>query len=244
MSNFVRNNKLFWTVKVIAALFNAPATWHVFTEQFRTGGRSEFEIYFSTVMAILLIDAFFLAVLYFIESHELSVREKLPYAITSVGLAAAMLAIGYEDEGGLAFAPRLGFLGLILADLLSYLTEAWTTYFSREVVEQRIRNRQVLTRRRAMQQAYSKAIKELQAEFIDTQIKRERATLNIKESDPPARILTDKNPREIEEGIFLLADGKSYGWKNGGDELYDTTATGKPYSLVGARRARARSLAT
>lgn len=243
MSNFIRNNRWLWAVKIVAAAFQIPATWHVFMRVFEESGRARGEAVFSTVMAILLIDCFFLAILYFLESTELSIREKLPWAIVGFLLVLATLAIGFKDEGVMAFAPRLGFIGLVMADLLSYGTEAWSSYFSREAVEQRIRNQQVLTRRRAMLKANRQALHALEEKFVEVQLQRELAMLNIKEpievSQP--KLLAPAYPQEIEEGIFQLAPDR-FGWKNGGDTIYDTTTTGKPYSQMGARRARARAI--
>lgn len=244
MKSFVRDSRLLYTVKFVAALFNAPATWHVFTQQFERSGRGQFEVVFSTIMAILLIDAFFLAVLYFIESKELSIRERLPYALTSVGLAVAMLVIGYQDEGGLAFAPRLGFLGLILADLLAYSTEAWSEYFSRDAIEKRLRDRQVLARRRSMLKAYDTALKDLFPTFIDVQYERELAQLNRPQEQPVVEERSiEQLPllEEVEQGVYQLANGH-FGWKNGDDTLHEFTATGKPYTKQGAYRARQHAL--
>jgi len=191
-------------------------------------------------MAILLIDVLFIVLLYLLESAELSVREKLPWSVVGFGLIVVVVYIGYLDEGLLAFAPRLGFIGIVMADELNYLTEVMATYTSREVTEQRIRNRQVIARRKAMQKAYRAALKELEPTMKEVQIQRELATLKQTEPKASEPLINKNGHKEVEPGIFEVRDGE-FAWADKAGQLHAKTQLGKPFTLRGAKITRSRN---
>lgn len=239
MNNIVRNNQWLWGVKVTAALFQVPATWHVFMRLFEDTGRGVWEARITTLLAILLIDAFFLAVLYLLES-DATPLEKLPWALAGVGLLAANLAIGYLDEGWLAWGPRIGFIGLVLTDLFAWATDIITQYFSRDQVEKRLRDKQVLHRRRLYMKAWKKAMKDLYPSLIDMHQQREIRALNLDE--PVVKLLEagePENDAEVSEGVYY-ANGSYYWVSPYTNEVYYQTSTGKPYTMRGAQQARTR----
>lgn len=240
MTNVIRDNTWLWAVKITAAAFQVPATWHVFNRIFEQSGRGRYERYITSFLAILLIDVFFLAVLYLLESPELTPLQKLPWVLVGVGLLIAVIAIGFADEGVMAWAPRMGFIGLVLADLFGWVVEALTTYFSRDAKEKRIRDKQVLARRNLMYAAWERAMQEIAPDLIDVQVARETRLLGLEE---PALLPAPREyPVEVEDNIFQLSPTE-FAWQSPHtSEYHDTTTQGKPYSLPGARRALARHL--
>lgn len=229
MSTTIRDSYWIWAVKVIASLFQIPATWNVFSTIFRNSGRPEWEVEFSTFFAIVLIDVFILAVSYIIESPELTPGRKVPWVLVAVGLLTGIIWIGIKDEGPLAWVPRLGLIGLISADVFSWFYDLVATYNSREAIEQRIRDRQVIKRRKQMEQAWSKSFKKLAPRLEELQTARELRTLGIEDFPP----MVEDSP------IVQLASG-AWSWLDEEGQVHDTTATGKPYTKAGATRAHAR----
>lgn len=245
MNNIVRNNQWLWLVKIAAALFQVPATWHVFMRLFEDSGRGIWEARITTLLAILLIDAFFLAVLYLLES-DATPLEKLPWALAGVGLLVANLAIGFLDEGWLAWGPRIGFIGLVLTDLFAWATDIVTQYFSRDQVEKRLRDKQVLHRRRLYMKAWKKAMKDLYPSLIEMHQQREVRALNLEPQieEPVVRLLESGQPEEgteVAEGVYYSPQG--YYWVSPvTNEVFYETSTGKPYTLRGAQQARTRHI--
>ncbi len=238
MNDIIRNNRWLWGLKITAALFQIPATWHVFMRLFQESGRGVWESRITTLLAILLIDAFFLAVLYLLES-DASPLDKLPWALAGIGLLAANLVIGFLDEGWLAWGPRIGFIGLVLTDLFAWVTSIVTQYFSREQIEKRLRDKQVLHRRRLYMRAWKKAMKDLYPSLIEMHQQRETRSLNLDE--PVVRLLESGQPEEVAEGVYYENGG--YHWVSPvTNEVFYQTAAGKPYTLRGAQQARTRHI--
>lgn len=251
MKNFIRDNKILWLVKIAAAAFQIPATWHVFTKLFEEAGRGQIETYITSFFAIVLIDALIIIVMYFLESGELNPLDKSAWAFGGVALLVSIFYIGYKDEGAMSFAPRIGVLLLISIDLFSWSTEFTTYYFSREQIEKRLRNKQVLHRNKQDKKAWREARKKLYPELVQLQMKREIQLLGLDELYQPTESTPLPEPVEqsdlmgyaeyVEPNIVQLPSG-GYGWSDPvTGEITTTTALGKPYSLQGARSALSRS---
>lgn len=240
MQNFVRDNKWLWAVKIVAALFQIPATWNVFVKNFKAAGRPDLEAYITTFFAILLIDIFFLAVLYLLESDELDPIKKIPWALVGVGLLIATLLIGFADEGLFAWMPRVGFIGLVSADLFTWAADFIALMFDRDRIEKRVRDRQVVARRRIMQKAWKEAQKALYEDLVYLQYERERRSLGI--APKGNTVSSDPEYQIVEDGIIFLPATNSYGWEAEDGQFYCRTVGGKNYTLRGAKLARARRL--
>lgn len=248
MKNFVRDNPILWVVKIAAALFQIPATFHVFSKILEEAGRGKAERYFTAFLAVILIDALIIVVMYFLESKELSPLDKLAWAFGGVSLLVAVFFIGFQDEGIMSFAPRIGVFLLVSIDLFAWVTEFSTFYFSREQIEKRLRNKQVLFRNKQDKKAWREARKIMYPEIVELQMQREKTTLGLlKESTSVSEPLPTLNIKEnseyieeVEPGIYQVT-GNGYGWIDAYGELHTQTALGKSYTLQGARSALKRA---
>lgn len=256
MKNFMRDNYLWWAVKIMAAVYQASATYRVFYNKLEDTGRESWERGLDSVLAILLIDLFFLAVLYFLESDDISVFNKFPLVLIGIGLAVAIIAIGITDEGTMAWGPRIGILGLIFTDVFKWSSEVGKMWWqrhtyrtSREFQEQCIRDSEVIARRKAKEKATKKAYEVLADEFLQTIIERERRNLRTiedkidmvvvspKQTDLP---LVNIDPVELSEGVWDMGNG-TFAWNVDDGDLVTEGAFGKAYSTQqGAQRARSR----
>ncbi len=251
MTNFMRDHKLQWAVKIAAAVFQASSTYRVFYDNSRHIGRGVFESSLDSILAIALIDLLFIYLLYMLESNEISVYDKSPLVMVSIGLAVFIVIIGRMEEGDLAWGPRIGIIGIIAVDVFRWLTDIGKLFYqqyrhrqSREYQEQVIRDKEVLARKKAKEKALYQAFTELEPEFLQVQIERERRNLGLTLSEKQLDFI-DLSPqnREVEPGVVQLNDGH-FAWINNG-ELVTSGSLGKPYSTqIGASRARARSINT
>lgn len=226
------NNRLLWGVKLIAAIFNAPATGYVFYNVFSSTSRSSFFVYFNVLCAVLLIDAFFLWVLYELEDDSIDPRDRIPEAIVAFALTVGVIVIGAIDEGMLAWIPRMGIVALVLRDELRWINSYVRVYRSREYQEQRIRDQEVVDRRKLMQKAKRDAWNQLETEFIQVQVQRERKQLGLVD------LIEENYEQDLPERIVKTDEG--YGWVDFEGELTSETSTGNPYTLTGAKLALAR----
>lgn len=249
--NFIRQSKLWTYVKIFAAIYSASSTFRVFFTAL-DNGRGKIEAGLDSILSVILIDLLFLSVLWFLESDELSLFDKFPLVLVGIGLVVAIIAIGFEEEGTLAFAPRIGLAGLIATDTLRWSAEVvrqvHTNYqhkHSREYIEQQIRNSEVIARKKAMELARKKAFDTLAPEFLQVILDRERKQLGLTEEPISTKQIDFINltpqTEEVEDGVVRLNDG-NFAWRNG-NELVTSGSLGRPYpTRIGASRARTRFL--
>jgi hypothetical protein len=225
------NNKLLWAVKFVAAIFNAPSTGYVFYGILDKTERSEWLVWFNTILAVLLIDLFFLWVLTVLEDESIDPIKRMPMAISAVLLSVAIVIIGVMDEGVLSYAPRIGLLALVFNDLVGWGTDYWAHYNSREQIEQRIRKSEVVARRRMNEKTLKAAIKESEADFQARHRSRilEQLGQSDSEHSEPEKVLA---PEELPEHVFKADDG-TYGWVSPvTGERTTKTSLGKPYNTM------------
>ena len=246
MNNFIRDNKWLWLLKGVACAFQVPATWDVFHDIFKEAGRPNIVVVFNTLFAILLIDALFLVVLFLLESGELTTLQKLPWALVGTGLIVATLEIGLKDEGSSAWMPRIGFIGLVSADLFSWITEffgsiwhSYVGYYSFDKVERRLIDRQKKERREQKLRAWRVARNILDDELVQVEIRRERVLLGI--DDVPVMIEQDTPLLPPPDYIIQNDDGYGYIHPVTGEEI-TVTQTGRSYTERGAKAAYRRAL--
>lgn len=235
-----------WIVKGVVTIFNFPATWFVFYDMFEHTGRPGWLAYFNTFMAVLAVDVIFLWIIGILEDEYRSPIKRLPAAITSIVLAILVVWIGVMDEGTiLAFAPRMGLLLLVFNDLIAWLADYRAMYFSREFQEEKIRNEEVIARRKMNKKTRLSAMDKLEPVFENKHRQRILDQLNVKDTPvvkEPAIPTTLPEVIDLPENIFQLADG-SFGWVDQQGNEIVTTKTGKPYKTArGAQIALARSL--
>lgn len=236
MSNakFIRDNRLWLVVKLFSLLVQYFATWHVFTREFAERGQIE-----RTILALcvfFLIDILFIAASHFVESPEVRTLDKIPFVTINILLAFFILYIGIQNEKSfLALAPRIGIVGIVIADCMYFTSEIIENYYQRETIEQRIRNRQVIRRRKEDDKALKKARKILEPERIKLAVERERRTLGLDKKEELAK----DEWEEVEPGIFLISEDE-YAWVDIKGDYHQLTTTGKPYTLLGAKLAKAR----
>jgi hypothetical protein len=230
-------NNMLWLVKGTITVFNIPATFFVFLNLFQHSERPEWLAYFNTFMAILAVDVVFLWVIGVLESPIEPIK-RLPAAITSILMVVLVVWIGIMDEGSLlAFAPRAGMLLLVFNDLVGWLTDYRQLYQSREFQERRIRDREVIERRKVDSQALKEVVHELKPKLKERHTKRILAQLGLEE-------VTERSveiPKEETLPEFVFKTDAGFGWKspiNG--EVFTQTTLGKPYSMSGAQIAASR----
>ena len=163
------NKTVLWIVKIVAAIFNFPATAYVFFDILSATDRSPAFVYFNLIFAVLLIDVFFLWVLGVLEDSKEDPIKRMPAALSSILLVVAIIWIGVKDEGILAFAPRIGLVVLVFNDWILWSTDFFQLYFSRERIEKRIRDREVVHSRKIKSAARKQAMKNLKTEIIYSQ---------------------------------------------------------------------------
>jgi len=176
-------NPVWLSVKIITALFQFPATISVFYKIFEDSARSPLVAGISTFFAILLIDVFLLAVLHYLESATLDPLQKIPLVVVGILLTIAVIWIGYLDEGILSWAPRLGFIGLVMTDVFNWVLELTRWSNSRERFEQRERDRMVKLRRKVMNDEFKRAIETENVRDVIRRIQTRRLgkDLNVEE---------------------------------------------------------------
>jgi hypothetical protein len=232
------NKTMLWIVKGVVTVFNIPATWFVFYAMFEHSDRPTWLAYFNTFMAVLAVDAVFLWVLDMLESKHEPIK-RLPAAITSVLMVILVVWIGVMDENSiLAFAPRAGMILLVFNDIISWLTDYRIFYRSREHQEQKIRDSEVLYRRKVESQALKAAIDSKKEWFQERHTRRIMGQLKLEdEQQQPV-----PEHSALPEGVVEVDSG--YGWvspKTG--EVISTTSLGKNYTSVrGAQIALARHI--
>ena len=236
-----KNKTILWVVKGIAAIFNFPATAYVFFELLSDTNRPSWLVYFNTIFAVLLIDALFIWVLGVLEDSTIAPVQRIPVVFSSIALSIAVFAIGVIDEGILAFAPRIGIFLLVFNDLVLWVIDcfiAWGNYFTRDRIEQRIRDREVIARRKAKEQAIRTAYKRLKPEMADyhTNLLREGLELNSEHSEKPVNTSKIFNKEDLDQ--YVKQNGKGFYWiRPGTGEKFYETATGKHYTERGAKLA-------
>jgi hypothetical protein len=230
-----QNKMLLWAVKITAAIFNMPSTGYVFYEIFKDTPRGIELVYFNTFLAVLLIDVLFLWVLNVLEDERLDPFKRLPVALSAILLSIVIVWVGYKDEGALAFAPRIGLLVLVFNDLIAWLTDFLVHYNSREAQEQRIRNNEVLHKRKVKQKARKKAVnsEEYTAWYVNKELEQISVESERSVEIPPIPVL-----EELPANIFKVGDG--YGWVDYDDVEHTMTSLKKPYTLKGASLALTR----
>lgn len=242
MSNakFMRDSHLWLTVKLFSLLVQYFATWHVFNREFAE--RSQLERTVLAVCIFFLIDILFIAASHFVESPEVRTLDKIPFLTINILLAFFIMYIGIQNERSfLALAPRIGIIGIVVADCMYFTSEVIENYFSWETVEQRIRNKQKKARRNEDYESWKKARKQIAEERIALAVERERRTLGLLNDKKEDQVPLSKDEwLEVEPGIFLLSEDQ-YAWVDKQGVYHDLTSTGKPYSLRGAVVARKRS---
>ena len=237
------------TAKYITAVLQIPATWAVFTRAFEQAGRSPELTIFNTLCAVLLMDVLLLYLLNTLEGTKVSTSNKLPYVIAILLLTAANLAIGYIDEGLLAFSPRVGLVTLVGIDVFVWVNDFRTLYFSRDVVEKRIRDNQVVARRKLKARMNMLARWRLLPMYLQQQLEIEKRLLvGSKTESPtvpeavPAKPVKIHSINTLPDGVVDLGHGK-YGWENPfNGATHEKTAVGKPYTMRGAQIARSRHI--
>jgi hypothetical protein len=235
-------NNVFAWLKLCAAVFNGAATFLVFYSIFSEGERGVFFSAFSAVLAVVLIDLFYIAALITMEDKSINLRERGIWGISATLLAIATLAIGIADEGILGIVPRIGFVLLVLQDDLAVYSEYAVLYHSRDAQEKRILNKQVLLRKNERAKAFERMIKstEIQDAMEAKERERELDLLALKSTSFPEPVVhtptAESYVEEVEPHIMQLATG-GYGWVDKFGELNTTTALGKPYSYQGAKAA-------
>jgi hypothetical protein len=236
----VSNKHWLIAVKVVAAIFNFPATAFVFHDIFSQTGRSQELVLFNTLCAVLLIDVLFLWVLGVLEDSSLEPVKRIPVAFSSILLIIATIWIGFKDEGVLAFAPRIGLVILVFNDLILWGTDYWQTYYSREKIEQRIRDKEVIHSREIKAEASREALENLYEELVISQENRLIKQLGL--NDPIEE--TKQEPQNLELFAeddldkYVTKNGKGFVWENPyTGEMNHKTATGKYYTEKGAKLA-------
>jgi hypothetical protein len=260
----IRDSKISWLLKIVVSIYQIPATAIVFYSNTLDAGRSPFFAFVAAASAVVLIDVLLIASLYFMESSEISLVKKVPWAFSGILTVAAVMVIGIKDEGFTAWMPRIAVCILVGSDIFNLLIEylIWTRNIDRRMElskqkrsleELRIANEQVVLRRKVMKVAYTDALKALKSELLELHIQRERRNLGISE-EPKTDQLVITIPKKSEElminetapqqtqyaGVYDLFNGY-YGWSpNGPSSIVTHSKTGKPYSLQGAKIARSR----
>lgn len=208
----MQNPKIYyasWIVKIVTAVFQFPATWHVFKGVFNQAERDYRVVTISTFMSILLIDVLIILVLLVLEGSDLDPLKKIPWVLVGLGLLAAIIAVGYKDEGVLSWAPRLGFIGLVLVDVFDWFVEFLRWRSSRERLEQIDRDKMVKARREMMDTERINAMNDSRVRDIvfRVQVRRLGNELNIEDlyGDTLDRLideeLREEEYREVKEYV-------------------------------------------
>jgi len=100
-----------------------------------------------------------------------------------LGLLIAIIAIGYMDEGILSWAPRLGFIGLVMADVFNWFLEYRRWRNSRERFDTIERDKMVKERLVIMNQERSNVLNDPRVQEIIFRIQARRLgkELNVEE---------------------------------------------------------------
>lgn len=237
---------LLWSVKITAAIFNAPSTGYVFWGILEKTDRANWLVLFNTLLAVLLIDLFFLWVLTVLEDSTLDPLKRLPMAVSSIGLSVAIIAIGIKDEGILSYAPRIGLLALVFNDLVGWSTEFWAHYNSREQIEQRLRNRLVIQRRRMEVKTQNAAVTKLEPYFEERHVRKIMDQLGMEDTSERSETTTpqvhEESIKELPEHVFVQDDG-TVGWRSPiTGQLFTETKAQNPYTIRGAQIAASRHI--
>lgn len=262
MKNY--KNQIWLVTKIVTAIFQIPATWSIFARIFRDAGRSEFLVYITTFLSIILIDLFFLAVLAFLEDQESDPVDKIPMVVVSLFLLAAIIYIGFLDEGILAAAPRLALVGLVMTDDFIWCVSLIRWLQDRDRIEVRERNKRATKRVQVVNQEFVEALEEARPairarelyrlgqelkleEIFGIKILTEQQSEQLKQVDmlalpKPKEVVVEGHP-ELGENIFRLEDN-TLGWTCPKcNQTFLETSLGQPYkSEFGIRRAMSRHL--
>lgn len=252
-----KENYWFWSLKLCAAVFNGMATYTVFHQVFKDADRGQELSIISALLAVILVDLFFICALVMLEDKQKSIQDRASWAVAAILLVIATIGIGFADEGYVSWVPRIGFIMLVGQDVLSWYFEWLSIYKSREAQERRIRDSQVIMRRETLRKAYKEVIhsKEMLEAFKQREREREYENLGFtastpepqKQSTPLSEPIEQPNlldyAEQVEDNIIQLPSG-GYGWIDpSSGEVNTATALGKPYTLRGARAALTRNRA-
>lgn len=229
-----RNKNLLEVAKYVTAVVTIPATYHVFYRIFSDADRGSLLAGFTAVCSIILIDVLLLYFLYILEENSDPLK-KWPDVFGAVSLAVANVAIGWYDEGALAWVPRVGLISLVTRDVFRWALDYRAFYNSFEAVESRLRKEQKIARRKLDLEMWYIALEQLRPDIELKQLENEIKLRQLDTSVIPDELV------EIESGIFRR--GRDYLWERVEGELVDTTVTGQPYrTLRGAKQARTKYL--
>lgn len=252
------NSKVLWAgAKFASVAFNSISTWNVFHEALIQKNSSVIA-FLGTFTAIVLIDVLTLAFLSFLddEQREENYTNRWAYAIGLIVLYLCIVLIGFKDEGILAFAPRVGLGILVFAsvmrfslDWLHWRDETWDIrYEKKKHRTERYDQYVFLTKqRRKKNKARKDALNKLFPELVAEYLEQHRNQLLTFTGHPTPRIIEsssvvkEHSSDDLIDLIIETEDG--YGWidPDTGEEHYET-ATGKPYSESGAKKALARKV--
>jgi hypothetical protein len=224
MPNNKTNTYMMWTLKILAAAYQTPATATVFFNEF--DNRTPLFQYITTILAVLLIDMLLIVTLWKLENSSIDPIERGAWVFAAIFLTSAVVYIGFLDEGGLAWGPRIGIITIVLVDIIKWMLDLLRQYYSRDEKEKRIRNRIVLYRSRKMETAQKAALDDLAGALQRLHYQREVERLNMAHllddqpviSDLP--LLVEHTPKLVEsgepvltaiEGVYRLANGY-FGW--------------------------------
>lgn len=262
-------NKQHWWIitKIASVVLTSIATYNVFHAAFKKSITSSIffiprntAILLGVAVAFVLVDLLFVMLVTFLEEARRPgevFSARWGQVVSLWVLYLFIVAIGFVDEGIIAFAPRIGLGILALNATLTYISE-WRSWMD-ETWEDRFnkkRNRKAQLdhldmteyERAIKRDASKKALYEVQPELIDDYYNQYVATLLNRPtaiSEPKLIIAGEIVPESIDQASYVYRDSSGrWVWEDPyTGELHTRTAIGNDYTESGARRALGRFLA-
>ena len=262
------NKQTWWiTTKIAGVILTSIATYNVFHAAFEQSitepiffiPRST-AIFLGVFVAFVLVDLLYVMLVTFLEAERSegeAFSARWGQVISLWVLYIFIVAIGFADEGIIAFAPRIGLGILALNATLKYISEwqkwrdeTWEDRFNR--ARHRRAEKDYIGMLEYERKLKNKVARSALLDLSDRELKDEYYSqyadllLNRPTSIPEGQyyIAGGDSPESKDMESYVYQEGSGWVWEDPyTGEKHKTTATGKPYSESGAKRALGRYLA-